>query len=164
MNLHLDLTRLAREADALDELCGGDERLFADMLVGETDVDHVVRRIHEQLARDEEMLAGIKERQAALKERQQRITARRDGAKAFIGKLLRACHLTKLELPEATYSVRLGNPTLRVVDPEAVPEQFCRVRTEPDKTAINEAFADAKELPNWLIRDVPKDVVTARTK
>ena len=33
---------------------------------------------------------------------------------------------------------------------------------EPNKTAINEAFADAKELPNWLVRTVPHDVVTAR--
>lgn len=164
MNIHADLSRLSREADMLDELCGGDERLFHDMLTGETDVDHIVRRIHEQLARDEEMLVGIKERQDALADRKQRITVRRDNAKAFIGKVLRACHLTNLKLPEVTYSVHDGKPALRVVDPEAVPDELCRMKREPDKTAINEAFAAAAELPNWLTREPAKDIVTGRTK
>ena len=164
MNAHLDLTRLAREADELDALCGGDERLFADMLVGETDIDRVVSRIHEQIARDDEILAGIKERAAALNDRKTRIANRRDNAKAFIGRLLRAVHLSKLELPEVTYSVREGKPSLKVVDPEAVPDDLQRIKREPDKTAINEVFADADELPNWLVREPARDVVTGRTK
>ena len=61
MNAHFDLTHIARAADELDLLLGGDddERLFHDMLVGETNIDHIVSRIHEQIARDEEILVGI---------------------------------------------------------------------------------------------------------
>lgn len=164
MNARFDFSHIAQTAEALDTLCDGDERLFHDMLCGETDIDHVVSRIHEQIARDEEMLAGIQEREAALKERKQRITARKDGAKALIGRVMRAGHLTKLELPEVTYSVRDGKPSLKVVDPEAVPDEFQRVKTEPDKTKINEAFDGKEALPNWLVRELPRDVVTARTK
>ena len=60
----LDLSQIARIADDLDTLLAGDddERLFHDMLVGETDIDRIVLRIHEQVARDEEMLVGIGER------------------------------------------------------------------------------------------------------
>lgn len=163
MNAHLDLRILARDAEMLDELCGGDERLFADMMLGETDIDRIVSRIHEQLARDDETLLGIKARKAALAERQQRIEQRRDTAKAFIGKALRTARLTKLELPEVTYSVRDGKPKLSVVDPSAVPADYCRTKSEPDKTAINEAFADASDLPNWLVREPARDVVTGRT-
>lgn len=165
MNAHFDLSRIAQIADDLDKLLGGDdERLFHDMLLGESDIDRVVQRIHDQLARDEEMLVGIKQRQDNLADRKRRIEHRRDMAKAFIGKVLRAAHLTKLELPEASYSVRDGKPTLTVVDNMAVPDEFCRVKTEPNKTVINEKFADADELPNWLIRLSPTDVVTVRTK
>ena len=114
MNARFDLSHIATAADALDTLCEGDERLFADMLVGETDIDHICRRIWEQIALDEEMLVGLKERKAALADRQQRIEARRDGAKALIGRVLRAGHLTKLELPEVTLSVRDGKPSLKV--------------------------------------------------
>jgi hypothetical protein len=165
MNVHIDLTRIRQVAEELDQLLGADdERLFHDMLVGCSDIDHVVSRIHEQLARDEEMLVGIAERKATLAERQDRIKRRVEGAKSLIGKVLRAGHLTKLELPEVTYSIRDGKPTLKVVDAEAVPEPFQRVKREPDKPKINEHYADASELPNWLVREPAKDVITARTK
>lgn len=164
MNARFDFSHIAQTADALDALCEGDERLFADMLVGETDIDHVCTRIWEQIARDEETLVGIKERKAALVDRQRRIEARRDGAKALIGRVLRVGHLTKLELPEVTLSVRDGKPGLKVVDPEAVPAEFCRIKTEPDKALINSSFADSESLPNWLVWESARDVVTARCK
>lgn len=164
MNAHLDLAALKRDAEQLDELCGGDERLFHDMLLGETDIDRIVLRIHEQRMRDEEMLVGIKERQAALADRKKRIEARAASAKAFIGKALRIARLAKLELPEVTYSVRDGKPTLKVVDPAAVPEEYTAAKPVPDKTAINEAFADRADLPNWLVREPASDIVTGRTK
>jgi len=153
MNARFDLAQIAQTAHELDQLLGGDdERLFHDMLLGCSDIDHVVLRIHEQIARDTEMLAGIAERKAALNERQERIKRRAEGGKALIGKVLRAGHLTKLELPEVTYSVREGKPSLKVVNPEGVPDEFQRVKTEPDKTKINEHYAEAPELPNWLVR------------
>ena len=165
MNAHFDLRHIAQVADELDQLLGGDdERCFADMMVGHTDIDHVVLRIHEQVARDSEMLVGIKERKAAISERQERIERRIEAGKSLIGKVLRAGRLTKLELPEVTYSVRDGKPSLKVVDPEAVPEELCRVKSEPDKTAINETYAQSDALPNWLVREPARDVITARTK
>lgn len=63
-----------------------------------------------------------------------------------------------------TYSVRDGKPSLRVVDPEAVPAEYQRIKSEPDKPKINAAFADADALPNWLTREDSRDVVTGRTK
>jgi Siphovirus Gp157 len=164
MNAHFDLNALAREAEGLDQICGGDERLFADMMLGETNIDRIVLRIHEQVARDDEMLVGIAERQKAIAARKQRIETRRDGAKALIGKVLRIARLPKLELPEVTYSVRDGKAKLIVTDPLAVPEEYNAVSWSPDKRKINEAFAEAESLPNWLVREPAKDVVTGRAR
>ena len=164
MNAPVHMAEIARIAEQLDVLCGDDDLLFADMLVGETDIDRIVLRIHEQIARDEEMLVGITARQASLVERKERIKTRSVAAKAAIGKFLRAAMLPKLELPEVTYSVRDGKPSLVVVDPAAVPAEYQRVKAEPDKPKINAAFADADALPNWLTREPARDVVTGRTK
>lgn len=167
MNAHFDLGRIAQMADELDKLLGGDdERLFHDMLIGESDIDHVVTRIHEQIARDEEMLAGIAERKAAIGERQERIKRRAEAGKALIGKVLRAGRLTKLELPEVTYSIREGKPTLKVVDPEAVPDELTRTKREPAMAEIKEKYGDRSDnaLPNWLVREPARDVVIARTR
>jgi hypothetical protein len=40
--------------------------------------------------------------------------------------------------------------TLDIIDVDAVPEEFVRVKKEPDKTAINKAYKDCELLPNWL--------------
>ena len=164
MNAPLQRAEIARIAEQLDMLCGDDEALFHDMITGESDIDRIVARIHEQVERDGEMLVGITARQATLAERKARITARVAASKAAIGQFLRAALLPKLELPDVTYSVRDGKPTLRIVDPVAVPVEYTRSTVAPDKAAINAAFAGVAELPNWLVLDDASDVVTARSK
>lgn len=164
MNAPIQQAEIARIAEQLSVLCDDDEQLYHDMLLGETDIDRIVQRIYDQMARDEEILAGIKLRQESIAERKQRITSRVAASKAAIGQFLRAAQLTKLELPEVTFSVRDGKPTLRILDPAAVPAEFQRNKPEPDKPAINEAFGDAGTLPNWLARDPARDVVTARVR
>lgn len=164
MNIQFDLARIRAIAEELDTLCGDDDECFADMIEGETDLHRIIGQLHDRLSSDGELIVGIKARQADLSERRARLEARTDAAKAAIGKFLRAARLAKVELPEATYSVRDGKPKLEIVDPDAVPMDLRRVKSEPDKSAINEAFAEADELPNWLVRTPPADVVTRRAK
>lgn len=164
MNYMVSRAYIAAMAELIIPLCDGDEQLMQDMLEGETDLLSIVERIHEQISRDNEMLAGISERKSTLIERERRIKTRAANLKAEIGKLLRVAQITKLELPEATYSVRFGKPKLDVVDADAVPEQFQVVKYTPDKKAINEAFSEIEDLPNWLVREPASDVVTARVK
>ena len=162
MNAPLQRAEIARIAEQLDMLCGDDEALFHDMIIGESDIDMIVGKLHEQIERDGEMLVGISARQAVLAERKARLTARVAASKAAVGQFLRAAMLTKMELPDATYSVRLGKPTLFVIDPDAVPAEYTRTKVEPDKTAINAAYGEVAQLPNWLRRDEARDIVTAR--
>lgn len=164
MNAPVQMAEIARIAEQLAALCEDDERLFADMLEGESDLFRIVGKLHQQLAHDRELIAGISARQTDLAERKRRLADRTVATKAAIGQFLRAAKLPKIELAEATYSVRDGKPSLRIVDAEAVPADLQKIKTEPDNTAINAAFADAEELPNWLVLEPARDVVTARTK
>lgn len=165
MNLHVSKAHIGRLAEQIAPHCDGDQKLLQDCLEGESDLISVASRIHEQIARDTEMLVGIKERKDALAGREKRIKDRVARFKASIGELLRAAKLTKLELPEVTYSVRDGNPKLDVADASAVPTQFLRYPDPtPDKFKINVQFGGAKDLPNWLTRQPPVDIVTGRVK
>jgi len=76
----------------------------------------------------------------------------------------RCCPPSFLPPCKATYSIRDGKPKLEVVNDDAVPEEYCTLIRKPVKATINEAFADAENLPNWLVREPAGDVVTARTK
>lgn len=164
MNQMLRLGEIERIAEMLAPYCDGDEQLFHDMMQGESSVDHVASRIWEQVARDTEILAGIKERKASIAERQSRLERRVEAGKAAIGEVLRRARLKKLELPEVTLSVRDGKPKLEIVDKDAVPSAFQRATYAPDKTAINEAYDDSDQLPNWLTRLPARDIVTGRTR
>lgn len=158
------LKEIERIAELIEPLCDGDEQLFSDMMEGESPVHDVIQRLHDHIASDGEMIAGIKARADDLAERRKRLEARVDNGKQAIGMVLRAAKLSKCELPEATYSVRDGKAKLVIIDPEAVPYEFTRVKEEPDKPAINAAFENKDELPNWLVREPARDVVTQRSK
>ena len=164
MNAGVQLAEIHRLATELDTLCGEDELLFADMLEGSTDLFEIVGKLHQRMAADQELVAGITERQAELAERKRRLSARIDATKATVGKFLRAAKLPKIEMAEATYAVRDGKPSLTVVNHDAVPEALTRVKREPDKAAINAAYAAAEALPNWLQREPASDVITVRRK
>lgn len=162
MNNPVKIAEIARIRDQMRELCGDDDDLFMDMMEGESDLFTLVSRIHEQIARDHEMLAGIKERKATISERESRIKSRASASKTAIGALMRAGGITKLELPEVTYSVRDGRAGIEIVDSDAVPDEFCTFKKVPVKSKINESFDPNGPLPNWLTRTEPHDVVTGR--
>lgn len=164
MNIQVSRNHIQAMAEQIAPMCDGDEQLLQDMLEGETDLLSIVSRLHEQIARDNEILVGIGDRKSALAAREQRIKDRASRFKAEIGKLLRASRLTKVELPEVTYSVRDGKPKLVVNSPLAVPEEFCAVKWSPDKKAINAEFTESEDLPNWLTREPATDIVTGRVK
>jgi hypothetical protein len=160
----IKLNEWRRIAENLRAMCGDDDDLFADMIEGETSAVEVLARLHNDRAATLELIEGIKAREADLKARKARMQTREAAIKAAIGQVLRAVELPKVELPEATYSVREGKPRLEIVDGAAVPEGYCVFKPVPEKAVINAEFADAAELPNWLTRVDAQDVVTARTK
>lgn len=164
MNIVLKAQEVARIATQLADMCGDDERLFADMVEGETDLHKLITRLHEGIANDAGMVTGIKERKADLDARQKRLEARIDAQKGAIVMLMQAGQQSKVELPEVTYSLRDGKAKLVVVDADAVPREYQREKLETDKALINEAFADAQVLPNWLVLQEAKPVLTGRTK
>ncbi len=155
---------LRRIAEQIAPMCDGDEALLQDMLEGESDLLGFVGRLHEQIARDGETLVGIKERTESIRERKARIEARQAAFKAAIGKALRAVKLSKIELPEATYSVRDGNPKLVIADKQAVPLDLCEMKAEPSMAKIKAEYEGSDDLPNWLTREAATDIVTARVK
>ena len=160
----IKLNEIARIAELLGAMCDGDEILFADMMEGEAPAHDIIARIADAVALDQERLTGIKERAADIAARKARYEARIDAGKRAIGAVLRAAGLAKVELPEATWSVRDGNARLVVIDPEAVPFDMTRVKQEPDKIAINAAYENAAALPNWLAREPATDIITQRSK
>lgn len=158
------LAEIKRIADVLAEACGDDERAFVCMIEGETNAFEALEGVHQSLSQDEELIEGITARMTALNARLDRVKSRKEAKRKAIGLILRAAGLKKAELVEATVSVRDGKPKLVIVDADAVPSEYTRTKTEPDKTAINKAFEGAEDLPNWLVKSDPVDTITIRSR
>jgi Siphovirus Gp157 len=118
-----------------------DERLFADMLEGETDnamdvLDRIIRAsiVATSFAKE------AAERADAIADRARRYKARADNLRGCAFAALYALELPKLERPDFTASVRAGQSSVFVEDEAAVPDALCRFTRTPDKTLIGAAL------------------------
>jgi hypothetical protein len=136
--MRLDLTKIQVSAVAAmlrDELAE-DERLYLDTLEGETDLYEWARRLLDQIERDEGMAKAlvqqIEDRAARKGRAEERIKANRTAIMALLG----CAKVDKLQLPEATLSLRRVAPKPIVTDETALPDDLCKVVRRPDMAAI----------------------------
>lgn len=139
-----------------------DERLILDTLEGETDALEVIRRLLADNETDEGNIEALKAQIEMRRNRRQKAEERIERRREAIARLMMAGGLKKLPLPEATLSARMSNPSLEVLSETAVPDEYRVPKLVPSKTRINEAFADAGTLPNWLTRNPPRPTITVR--
>jgi hypothetical protein len=124
-----------------------DEVLRADMLEGSTDLVEFMRaleRRRQEAAATAEALAMTID---AWDARRARFARRDEGIRGLMFAMLQLAHLRKLELPEATLSVRAGVPRVLVTDEAALPDELCRIKREPDRAKIKEALSEFKPVP-----------------
>ena len=149
-NLRLDRDAVAREIEALlaavPEL-NEDEDLRHDMLEGETGLHELVSRALDARADALGMADAIKKRMTDLRERKARYDRRTQALGELIQSLMEIANIRKLELPEATVSVRRAPDKIVIVDEAAVPPGFFRIRRELDKAALKKALAAGEEVP-----------------
>lgn len=160
----LDLTKLqigAIAAHLHDELAD-DERAWLDLLEGETDLYEWVRRLLGKIEDDEGVEASLATQISDRSLRKSRAGERIKAARQAISALLETAKLSKLELPEATVSVRDVPPKPIVVDEAAIPDEFCRTVRKPDMALIK-AGMESGEVPG-VSRDNGGVTLTIRRK
>lgn len=148
--LSSDLARVEIEVERLladyPEL-SADPELRADMIEGETSLPEVVQRIL-RVEREAVALAeGLTDFIMKLEERRGVFKRRQDNARKMIQRVLEIADVKTLRLPEATLSIALTPPKVTVSDPDALPDEFMRVKREPDLAKIKEALQDQKTIP-----------------
>jgi hypothetical protein len=113
-----------------------DETLRADSIEAETETIDVLRKI-EQARRDAAAMAGaIATSIADLELRQKRFERREQAMRELAFRLMQIADLRKLEMPEATYSVRVVPPSVLITDEFALPDEACVLVRKPNKTEI----------------------------
>jgi hypothetical protein len=118
-----------------------DEILRADMIEGETDAFELLDRIVAQINEAAILAGGTATLVSELDARLKRYERRQAALRELAFKVMQAADLKKAERPAATLSVRAGTPKVVITDEDAVTDDYCRFKREPDKTAIKAVLA-----------------------
>ena len=148
---NLQLKRMEREREInilLDQFpqLKDDQDLLADMLEGQTDFNEVIASLAKDIKMAKANAAGIKELTKELKERQARFEAKEEFCRSLILKLMEAAGVRKLTLPVATVNITNVSPSVVIVDESAIPDDFMRIKKEPNKTAIKAALETGQSI------------------
>jgi hypothetical protein len=158
--LRLRIEALRRDYPDLDT----DEVLLSDMLEGATDIATVLTELHRHIDDAKALRDGTAERLDELKDRKTRFDRRMQFYRDLILRVLETANLRKVELPEATLSLRNNPPQLiGDPDPNELPDEFVKVRREPDKAAIRSALEAGRAVPGFVLNNAPPSL-TIRVK
>jgi hypothetical protein len=140
-----------------------DEILRADMIEGSTDFVEFVRAVERRRQEANTLTEAISMQVDALEARRTRFGRREQALRELMFQMLQLAHLKKLEMPEATVSVRVGVPKVIVTDEAALPDEFCRIKREPDRAKIKAALADFQAVPGATLSNA-EDTLAIRIK
>ena len=165
-NCRLDPATVAQQISNLlltNPELADDDVLRADMIEGETDAFEFLRKV-EMIREDTvDLIEGIAERTATLQERAHRLNRREQAMRSLMFKIMSAADLRKIELPEATLSIRNGTQKVIITDVLAIPDELFVIRQEPNKMKIRVLLGEGKTVPGAELSNA-EPVLNIRTK
>lgn len=141
----------------------GDDVLRADMIEAETDVPEFLSELVRRLGETKAISDGTKGYVQELCERGKRLDRRAEAIRSLIQKIMDDAKLPKLELAEATISVRAGTPKVVLTDEAALPDDCVKVVRNPDKAEIKIRLAAGQTVPGAVLSN-SEPSLSIRTK
>lgn len=150
MSLRFDIADLEHAIASLTAQCpelADDETLRTDMLAGETDIEAVMTKLVRMAQEARHEANAVATYVGELAERKARHERRHEAYRGMIEHLLAKANLPKLTLPEATLTITTKAPAPIIATPELIPDDFMKIKREPDKTAINQHYKQTGQVP-----------------
>jgi hypothetical protein len=162
----LDATRVRAQIDALRAAhpeIWEDDDLTADMLEGETDLWPLLAEVVERVEHAVGMQRSLADRIADLKARKDRFARREEVMRGLAMRLMNIAEVRKVELTEATLSIRQGARKVIITNEKELPLPCVRIKREPDKLAIRGYMQQHGSCPGAELSNA-EDVLTVGTK
>jgi Siphovirus Gp157 len=166
MNIHANVQFLQNQISDLllqyPELAD-DEDFRADVFEGETALEYVLTKLV-AMSRDASTMAdAIKLRMGDLSERKARFDRKEEAARKLIMSVMERADLSKLQLVEATLSMRQLPPSPIVTDETVLPDNCVRIERKPDMKAIKAEIDGGRDVPGVAMSN-GKPSLTIRVK
>lgn len=129
-----------------------DDETWLSALESETDFNEILTTIVRRIEDTKALVIGTKDRFEELKARKDRFEHRVETLRDLAFKIMQAADLAKVELPEATLSLRAGQQQLvGDANPDALPDKFCKISRNLDRFAIKEALKTGQTVPGFSL-------------
>lgn len=126
-------------------------------------IDDVLARLLRVLDEAKASAEAAEARIDALTLRRDRYRRQAEEYRRTVFAIMEALSVRKWRNAEFSVSMADGRPSVVITDADALPSQFVRTKTEPDKTAIGAAIASGADIPGAEMRNgLP--ALTIRTK
>lgn len=133
-----------------------DDEAWLSALESETDFNEILTAIVRRIEDTKALAVGTKDRLADLKARKDRFELRMDHLRDLAFRIMQAADLAKIELPEATLSLRAGQQQIAGnADPATLPDELCKISRDLDRTAIKAALKAGQTVPGFNLTNAP---------
>lgn len=130
------------------DVIGDDEEMIETAIEGETDLKEVISRAVDRIAECEANADVLATRQKTLSDRRQRFIDQADRIKAAIHVAMDQVELRKLELAQATISLRALPAKLETPDEAAIPSKYWKPQDPKlDRKAVLDALKAGEAVP-----------------
>lgn len=137
------------------ELLEDDEAWLAT-LESETSFEELLTNVVRRIEDTKALVVGTKDRFEELKARKDRFEHRVESLRGLAFKIMSAAELAKVELPEATLSLRAGTQQLvGDADPKELPDSLCKISRDLDRTKIKDALKTGQTVPGFQLSNSP---------
>lgn len=137
--------------------------LRADMIEGATEAHEFLRLVEKKRQEACTMVGAIASNIAELDQRLGRFERREKAMRQLMFKILETADLKRVELPEATLSIRNGPQKVIITNDALIPEILCRIKREPDKTRIGKLLKDGNPVQGAELSNA-EPTLSIRTK
>jgi hypothetical protein len=153
---------LVERIAAMNELEPDDEFVLGTA-EGECDLTDCIGRIIRKARETEATVEALKELMGQARERLARFERKAKHLRSTAHYGLCEAGIKKLELPDFTVSRSAGRPSLIMTEEDAnkLPDEFVRIKREPDRAAIKEALQAGQELPFAILGNA-EEILTVR--
>jgi len=113
-----------------------DTEFRSDVIEGQTDTFEILENLSNKIIGEKTLQLGIEARAKDLATRKARSELRESALRKLCLQILDMANLRTARLSEATLSVSPSPPALRIVNAEQIPDQYWRVKREPNISSI----------------------------
>jgi hypothetical protein len=155
-HLRLEIEAMLREYPELAE----DDVARLDTLDGVTDVREMLERLARNLDDTKGLQEGVHIRIDELSARESRFMARCEILRCLMFKLMDGAQIKKIELAEATLSLRNSPPRLvGEADPQSLPDDLCKITRTVSRTKVREAIESGHRIEGFQLSNAQPSLV-----